>query len=275
MSNDPVLLDLDAYFRRIGYTGPRAPTLAVLRDIQRLHPAAIPFENLNPLTGVEVRIDLASVQQKLVHSRRGGYCFEHNTLLQHVLAALGFRVCGLAARVLWNQPEDAVTMRSHMLLRVTIDGEDYMADVGFGGQTPTGPLRLVDDIEQATPLEPFRLVQAGTYRLLQARIEGEWKTLYRFDLVEHFPVDYAVANYYLWTNPASHFTSSLTAARSRPEGRWALSGRRLNVHRLNGDSERRELESADEIVAVLDEVFGIAVPDRAAFDAALARINLF
>jgi N-hydroxyarylamine O-acetyltransferase len=275
MSNDRMHLDLDAYFRRIGYSGPRAPTLAVLRDIQRLHPAAIPFENLNPLTGAEVHIDLASVQQKLVNSRRGGYCFEHNTLLQHVLAALGFRVSGLAARVLWNQPDDAVTMRSHMLLRVTIDGEDYMADVGFGGQTPTGPLRLVDDIEQTTPLEPFRLVPAGTYRLLQARIEGEWKTLYRFDLVEHFPVDYAVSNYYLWTNPASHFTSSLTAARSRPEGRWALSGRRLNVHRPDGNGERRELDSVDEIVAVLDEVFGIAVPDRAAFDAALARIKLF
>ena len=275
MLNDTVHLDLDAYFRRIGYTGPRTPTLAVLRDIQRMHPAAIPFENLNPLTGVEVRIDLASVQHKLVHSRRGGYCFEHNTLLQNVLIALGFRVCGLAARVLWNQPDDAVTMRSHMLLRVTVDGEDYIADVGFGGQTPTAPLLLVNDVEQATPLEPYRLVQAGTYRLLQARIEGEWKTLYRFDLVEHFPVDYAVSNYYLWTNSSSHFTSSLTAARSRPEGRWALSGRRLNVHRRDGDSERRELESVDEIVAVLDKVFGIAVPDRAAFDAALARLSLF
>ena len=275
MLNDTVHLDLDAYFRRIGYTGPREPTLAVLRDIQRMHPAAIPFENLNPLTGVEVRIDLASVQQKLVHSRRGGYCFEHNTLLQNVLTVLGFRVCALAARVLWNQPDDAVTMRSHMLLRVAVDGEDYIADVGFGGQTPTAPLRLIDDIEQATPLEPYRLLPAGTYRLLQARIEGEWKTLYRFDLVEHFPVDFAVSNYYLWTNPSSHFTSSLSAARSRPEGRWALSGRRLNVHRVDGGSERRELESADEIVAVLDEVFGIAVPDRAAFDAALARLSLF
>jgi len=115
-------LDLDAYFERIGYRGERTATLPTLQEIHRLHPAAIPFENLNPLLGLPVRLDLASIEAKLVRSRRGGYCFEHNLLLAEVLERLGFGVTRLAARVLWNQPEDARTARGHMLLAVAVDG---------------------------------------------------------------------------------------------------------------------------------------------------------
>ena len=102
MTSDPAL-DLSAYFARIGYDGPRAPTLETLRAIQRLHSQAIAFENLNPLLTLPVRLDVESLQQKLVRSRRGGYCFEHNGLLLPVLRALGFRVSGLAGRVVFGE----------------------------------------------------------------------------------------------------------------------------------------------------------------------------
>src|SRR5688572_5787925 len=97
-------LDLDAYFERIGHRGPRPATLDTLAAIHALHPAAIPFENLDPFLGRPVRLDLPSLERKLVDERRGGYCFEHNLLLAAVLRRLGFAVTGLAARVLWNQP---------------------------------------------------------------------------------------------------------------------------------------------------------------------------
>src|SRR5690606_14922037 len=100
-------VDLDGYFRRIGYGGPRTPTLETLRALQRLHPAAIPFENLSPFAGAPVSLELDAIQQKLVHDGRGGYCFEQNSLFLEVLRALGFRASGLAARVLWNRAEDA------------------------------------------------------------------------------------------------------------------------------------------------------------------------
>src|SRR5258706_13268600 len=154
-------IDLDAYFRRIGYSGERTPTLDTLRALQCRHTEAIPFENLNPLLGWPVRLDAASLEQKLVRDGRGGYCFEQNLLFLHVLKALGFSVLGLAARVLWNVPAGVITSRSHMLLRVDIGEEPYIADVGFGGQVLTGPLRLEPDTEQATPHEPFRLLRAG------------------------------------------------------------------------------------------------------------------
>jgi len=128
--------DLDAYFARIGYVGPRTATLETLRAIQLLHPLAIAFENLNPLP---VRLDVESLQQKLIRSPRGGYCFEHNGVLLHALQALKFRVTGLAARVVWNQPDPSVmTPRSHMVLKVELEEGIYIADVGFGND-PTPP----------------------------------------------------------------------------------------------------------------------------------------
>jgi arylamine N-acetyltransferase len=133
---------LERYFRRIGYFGARDASLPVLQALHRLHPQAIPFENLNAFLGLPVRLDEASVEAKLVAGRRGGYCYEQNLLFMRMLKLLGFEVTGLAARVMWGQPEKAVTRRSHMLLRVELAGRTMLADVGFGGLTPTAPLRL-------------------------------------------------------------------------------------------------------------------------------------
>ena len=144
-------IDLAAYFRRIGYPGDTAPTLDVLRAIQLRHSQTIAFENLNPLLRWPVRLDPESLEQKLVLGGRGGYCFEQNTLLRHVLERLGFRVRGLAARVLWNAPEDAITPRGHMLLRV--DVEETPLHRGCG-------LRGADSYQSPAPRAPPRTSHA-------------------------------------------------------------------------------------------------------------------
>src|SRR5512140_282609 len=123
--------DLDSYFHRIGCAGgPRAATLDTLRTLHLHHAQAIAFENLDPLQGQPVKLELPAIEHKLVHSGRGGYCFEHNLLFSKVLEALGFRVSGLSARVIWNAPEGAIRPRGHMLLRVDLGDEPYIADVG-------------------------------------------------------------------------------------------------------------------------------------------------
>src|SRR5690606_7025466 len=135
-------LDLDAYCARIGYDGPREPTLATLRALHALHPAAIAFEALDVMLGRGIDLAPAAVEAKLVHQRRGGYCFEQNGLFQRVLAAMGFEVEALLARVLWRTPADAPPRpRTHMALRVMVEGEPWLADVGFGGCVMTAPLR--------------------------------------------------------------------------------------------------------------------------------------
>src|SRR5688572_28326190 len=114
-------MNLDAYLRRVGYDGPLRPTVDVLDALAYRHATTIAFENLDPFAGRPVELSPQALERKLVEEGRGGYCFEHNLLLAQVLQAVGFEVSGLAARVLWTQPEDAITARSHMLLRVELD----------------------------------------------------------------------------------------------------------------------------------------------------------
>jgi N-hydroxyarylamine O-acetyltransferase len=264
------MTDLDTYFERIGFRGPREPTLETLSTLHRLHPSAIPFENLDPLLGRPVRLDADSLQLKLVRQQRGGYCYEHNLLFARVLRALGFRVIGLAARVLWNAPDDdAIRPRSHMLLRVDIDGTGYVADVGFGGLTLTAPLRLDATLEQQTQHEPFRLVRTGDELLLQARLRDAWKTLYRFGGEAQLDVDYEVASWYTSTYPSSIFVTSLMVARVLADRRYAMLNDELAVHHLNGPTERRVLSSTPEVRTVLEETFGIRVPDDPKLEPAL------
>jgi len=267
-------VDLDAYFARIGYQGRRDATLETLRAIHLLHPQTIPFENLDPLMHRPVPLDLDSLQQKLVLGFRGGYCYEQNTLLSHVLGRLGFRITSLAARVMWNNPEDHVSPRNHMLLRVTLEDGDYIADAGFGGLTQTGPLRLEADHVQVTPHGSYRLLADGDGFRLQARLHTQWKTLYRFDLTPQFPIDHEVANHFVATYPDSLFRKSLMLARVLPAGRYALLNNRLTLYGAEGDAERLNVSSAAEFHDILKNLFGVALPDRAELDAALTRIVL-
>lgn len=266
-------VDLDAYFRRIGYAGAREPTLDTLAALHLCHAQSIAFENLDPLLGRPVLLDAPALERKLVHDRRGGYCYEQNLLFGHVLKALGFHVTGLAARVLWTYyPEDAITARTHQLLRVELADGPYVVDVGFGGQTLTGPLRLGPDLEQATPHEPFRLATAGEGFRMQCKIGAAWKTLYRFDLQEQFQPDYEILNYYAATHPASRFVRTLMAARPATGCRYALFNDQLAVHHLGGPTERRILGSVAEVRETLERLFLLSLPDAPELDTALGRL---
>jgi N-hydroxyarylamine O-acetyltransferase len=266
-------VDLDAYFQRIGYTGERIPTLHTLQALHNLHPQAIPFENLNPLLRLPVRLDMDSLQQKLVQEGRGGYCFEQNLLFSQVLQALGFRVKGLAARVLWNLPDGIMTPRGHMLLLVEIDKTLFIADVGFGGFTLTAPLRLEAGPEQATPHESFRLMPLDEDFVLQAKIKEVWKPIYRFNLQEQFLPDYEVSSWYLSNHPDSHFIKGLIVARSTPECRYVLRNTDFGTHHLSGNTERQVITDAAVLQNLLETVFQLNISHLPGLHSALQKLT--
>jgi arylamine N-acetyltransferase len=270
----PAMFDLDAYLARIGLDGPREPTLATLRAIVGGHSGAIAFENLDPFTGRSVVLDVPALEAKLVRGGRGGYCFEQNGLLIAALDALGYTTTGLAARVVWNQAPDApVPARGHMLVRVDLDEGPHLVDVGFGGLTLTGVLRLEPEAVQETPHEPFRLLPGPDGDLVMQALIGErWANLYRFGLQRHYPADYAVTSWYLSNNPESHFVTGLMAARPAADRRYALRGNELTVHHLGGGPERRTLGSVGEIRAVLEENFLLDMSGLPDADAQLGRL---
>lgn len=270
----PHQLNLEAYLQRIGFLGEPRVDVATLRALATAHIAAIAFENIDPLTGVPVSLDLADIEAKLVKNGRGGYCFEQNSLFMAALRAIGFEVTGMIARVLWNHPKDAQTAQSHMLLRVEAEGESWLADVGFGSMALGGALRMVADEAQPTSLEPFRLITDGTHWRTQALVHDEWRTLYRFRMQPAEPIDYVVGNHFTSTYPASRFLHELIAARTLADRRLGLRNREFVVHTLGKESVRSTLATTDDIKRVLEEQFGIRLPTLPLLDAKLDALPM-
>jgi N-hydroxyarylamine O-acetyltransferase len=266
-------IDLDAYLGRIGYAGARTPTLGTLQDIHELHPRAIAFDSLDPWLGRPVALDLDTLQAKLVTGRRGGYCYEHNMLLWAALDTLGFAVYGLSARVLYSTPPGGGRHpRNHMLMHVGTPDGPCIADVGFGGLTLTGPIRLEADRIQQTPHERIRLTKAGEDWVLEADAGGQWRQMYQFGLEEHIGPDYEVANYYMSTHPRSPFVVRLVAARPLPGKRLALANNAMSIHTVGGPTEKRTISSARELRRVLTEEFGVALPDDPRLEQKLEQV---
>ncbi len=266
-------MSIDAYLDLLGVPPGAAPSPDTLARLQRAHIQAIPFENLNPLAGMNVSLEIPALLEKFA-ARRGGYCFEHNTLYRHALATLGFETTALLARVRMTAPPDAVTPRTHMLLLVDVEGERMMSDTGFGKMTPTAPLRLVPDLVQDTPHGRYRLVRLGDEWRLEAEAGGEWLHLYVFDPRPAYPADFDMSNWYVSTNPVSHFTRDLIAVRTVDDGRHVLHNARYSFQGPGRPGIRRDLASGDEIAQVLETTFGLAagrVPGLAAKLDAIAR----
>ena len=261
------MIDLDAYCARVGYAGSREPTAETLHGLHRAHLMSVPFENLDVLLKRPIRLDPVSLQQKIVGERRGGYCFESNALLMYALQAMGFTVTPLAARVLYERPEQPLPPRSHMLLMVDLEEGLYLADVAFGGQTPPQPLKFAVGLEQPTTHEPYRLRRTEDGELdLQAMMAGQWGTLYRFTLHPQLPVDFEAANWHVSTHPDSFFVNNVIAAIPGEGCRYTLFNRELRTRTPDGNLETQALASGEALAAVLEDRFGltIAPPDAAA-----------
>jgi len=254
------VLDLDAYLGRIRYDGPRTPDLATLTVIHELHAAAFPFENLDVLLGRGVRLDLASIQQKLVGNRRGGYCFEQNTLLAAVLRAIGFDVVPMLARVRWQVPAENKTPQTHMILRVTIAGRPWLADAGFSAVGLSRPIALDTFEVQQTAYEPRRLARCDGFVLQQALIAGNWVDVFTSTLAEAYPIDFEVENWFTSTHPGSHFRHNLIVAKPDGPRRLSLANREFTIRQLDGSAEKQLLDSPEELLAVLADCFGLVFP---------------
>ena len=251
-------MDLDAYFARIGYDGAVEPSLPVLNGIVRAHVQSIPFENLDVLQGRPIELSGAALERKLVHARRGGYCFEQNGLLLHVLQSIGFDVAPLSARVRYGRPAGVTPPRSHLFLRVEIDGTSWLADVGVGGFSMSSAIRLDDSREQTTPHETRRIARDGALRLHQVQFGGAWHDLYEFTLEEMPLIDREMANWYTSAHAQSDFRSRLVVALALPGGsRKTLLNREFNERRRDGTSDGRLIETPEELRMVLADDFGL------------------
>ncbi|MES5824294.1 arylamine N-acetyltransferase [Streptomyces sp. RG80] len=272
--SDTVEFDLDAYLGRIGWEGGRVPDAATLRGVHLAHTRAIPYENLDALNRTAPSLAIGDLQDKLVHGRRGGYCYEHNTLLLHALEALGFGVTRLAARVLVGADgaPDSGRPRTHLTLLVEVPGEPrpYLADVGYGSVGALlEPVPLVAGVEAEGAGRRHRLVlvtHPGPLDLwvLETYEPGSvwgagWRRQYSFTLDPAARPDFEVANWYVATHPRSPFVQRRYVQRMRGDEHVLLLDRELIVTSPDGTVGKREV-AEEEVVGVLAEEFGIVVP---------------
>ncbi len=252
------LQDPTTYLARLGFHAAPPPTLETLQALQLRHTETFAFETIDTLLRRPVPVDLPTLERKLLHDGRGGYCFELNRLFLALLRYLGFDATALAGRVIEG---DTPLARTHLLLLVAVGGVRYVVDVGFGGMVPTAPLRLDDDAAQATPHEPYRVVASGAGHLLQAQVLGQWRDLYTFDLQPQLDIDLEMGSWYVSTHPGSPFLGQLRVARTGGDGvRRTLRNGSFAVHRLGRPSERHALADADAVLQLLRTGFGLRLP---------------
>lgn len=256
------------YLARIGVSAAVKPDLATLKILHAAHVNAVPYDSLDASLDRPVPLDLASLQDKLVDHRRGGYCFEQNILFKGALEAIGFKVTGLLARVRWNAlPGSPLSPLTHMLLKVDLAEGTYLADVGFGINLIDGPLRLQTDVEQRTSLGTYTLTHADTLTptgglfSLSAKQPTGWRTMYLFNEEPRVHADYELGNWFTMTNPASIFRKNVIIERVTPTQRHKLVNRHLITEAREGvvTAEHR-IDNADEYGSILDQLFGITPP---------------
>jgi N-hydroxyarylamine O-acetyltransferase len=254
------LFNADGYFDRIGFRKPLEPTLATLAGVLRAHMSRIPWENLDVLLGRGVSLDLDHVYGKLVAARRGGYCYEHATLLAAALRHLGFTPAAHAARVILVRPRHEAP-RTHMFLTVAVGGVTYVLDPGYGGHGPLAPMPLVADALVRNGHDAHRLVRLDGDWVLEGEIDGAMKPLWTSTLEAEAPVDFVMANHFTSTYPQSPFVTMLLMRSVTADGRRVTVANRDVTFAKDGVFEKSRLPDRTALRTLLADHFGFDLPE--------------
>jgi N-hydroxyarylamine O-acetyltransferase len=241
-----------AYLQRMGAARPAVTDAAALRVLHRAHQMAVPFENLSIHLPEPISLEEPDVADKIVHRRRGGFCYELNGAFALLLEALGAQVTRMAARVYGDgQPGPPF---DHLALTVRLpDGSGpWLADVGFGSNS-VYPLLLDSRSEQDDPAARFLLADTehGDIDVLK---DGEPQ--YRIELRERSLADFVPTCWWQQTSPTSHFTRATICSRLTDDGRISVSDRTL-IRTTGTARTEQHLASDDELLAAYRDQFGI------------------
>lgn len=238
---------------------PPPPTFEGLKALHRAQIRKIPFENLDILLGRKIDPSRPAIFAKALGKRRGGYCFELNELLFAAIDSLGFVVRrGLARVHLAGQPSP----HTHQFSIATIDGQDFVVDAGFGGQSPRGPLPMVLDSVIEVDFKRYRFVaSSGHGTMLQDWWLGSWRNLYSFDGRAVLEPDRIMGNHMTSTHPNSFFTWAKTASIQTSDARFSIFDNKLTHETAAGVSET-EVPAGEAYLEILETVFGIELDAR-------------
>jgi N-hydroxyarylamine O-acetyltransferase len=265
--------NLDEYLKRIDYSGPIAPDLRTLTALHRAHVGAIPFENLDIQMGRPILLDAEALQAKMVRQRRGGYCFEQNSLFRLALERIGFDPERREARVRLGD-NGTIRPRTHHVLTLSCEGRDWLVDVGFGGEGLLEPLALdgsssqqVGSTYRVAPEGPLQVLQreSAGHRAGDGDGHGHWEDLYAISPGIVHPIDLEMGNWFTSTYTRSPFVLTLTAQRIIGDTRHVLRNLTYSIVR-GGSVEVRDI-TRQELTPLLRGTLGLDVPEDATFRA--------
>lgn len=238
---------IDDYLARIGFNGELSNSIECLTQIMRCQLYTIPFENLDVQAGKIVSLVPEDIVNKIVYGGRGGYCYEVNGLFTMALTAIGFDYKIIGARPMFYPQRRPKT---HMVLLVTVNNEQWLCDTGFGSFGLRAPIGLHHANEAIVQDNETFLLKLNEQRehVLSAKVKGEWANQFGFDLYPMEWIDFLPANYFNSTHPDAVFVQRYLVMQQRPDGRTLLSGNQLK-YLSNGAETVREIE-----VAELDDV---------------------
>jgi len=249
---------LQDYLKRIAYDGDITPSLGVLENLLAHHVQSVPFENLDVQLGKRLTTKPADAYEKIVGTRRGGWCYEQNGLFGWALSEVGFEVTRVAAAVMRIERGD-VAHANHLclLVRPTDADQTFLVDVGFGGSM-IAPIPLAESDHQQAP---FRIGLLKTnddhWRFWEDLGKGEFS----FDFQAETADEVALSDKcdFLQTDPSSGFVQNLVAQIRLPDQHKTLRGKVFSLATSSG-VETTILSSADELLAVLRDEFRLDVP---------------
>lgn len=249
--------NLKEYFERISYDGGKETTLATLNSLQWCHSLSIPYEVLDIHMGVKISLNPEDIERKIVTNGRGGFCYEHNILFLYVLESMGFDVTPITARVRWQKPEDLMSGLTHLILKVKVEGIDYVCDVGLSSCGSPIPLAVNTSDVQVTPMDSRRIVKASEYYTQQVQLQGVWHDVYNFTLDRSYPLDWEIGSYFCSTHPASLHVQNIIVCMPTATCRYRLMNKQLATRYLDGKVETRDIHTEQEFMHVLRSVFRI------------------
>lgn len=221
---------ISRFFQRIGMD-PDTPvemTVDFLGKVQLHCVLNIAYENLDILENKPLQLTPDALYDKIVHRCRGGYCFELNGLLTHMLREMGFEVSERFARFLRGEPE--VPMRRHRVTIVHMPDGDYLCDIGVGLIAPRLPLRIEENTVQEQNGETYRFTKDAHHGwILWDLYRGQWREYICFSDDRVFDVDFLQPSFYCEQHPDSPFNKEYMLAIKTEAGRRTIDGRCYKV----------------------------------------------
>lgn len=248
-------MNVSDYLNRIGVSHRPSSTLESLHGLQAAHMRHVPFENLDVLLGRPLSLSVEDLFEKIVTQKRGGYCFELNTVYGALLSEIGFEPVPMLARV-WLRNPDETPPRTHLVNRVKIDGEDWISDVGFGGRAARVPLKIGDGYEVDDGDGHIRIVKDAEFGYRISRLQdGAWSDQYTVETQAAHMSDILSGNHWTENHPSSHFRQGIGVGLFTEEGRMSFYGGVL-THR-GRETRTQPMSGLHDILDVLKCEFGL------------------